>query len=187
MNVRAAALFLGLVFVSLPAQAQQGPPAGAGGVAGQVADLEARVAKLEGNIVAADLAGTYSVTGVDTPLSALVAGNPPRNATIQSIVFTGTLTVNANGTGVLSPTTCSGSMLTQGPWTLVPVNCNGDSPQNFTWTYANGNVTATFSGELGAMKFSVGLGGRLLTTVFAPFHTDDKSSDSVLLILMRLQ
>jgi len=87
MKLRVASLLLALGFISAPVFAQ-GPPAGAGpgnNLAAQVAALSERVAKLEGNIVATDLAGTYSVVVLNTefrgsarrlPATPL---NPPRS------------------------------------------------------------------------------------------------------------
>ena len=69
-----ASTFVALAFVSSPVFAQGrpgGPLPGAGGVqtlASDLAALAARVAKLEGNIVAADLAGTYSAVILSTSL-----------------------------------------------------------------------------------------------------------------------
>ncbi len=67
MNIRTAFVSLALVLASVPAfgQGNHGNASGNGGSNGSkdlsaaVADLQARVARLEGNITAADLAGTY--------------------------------------------------------------------------------------------------------------------------------
>lgn len=97
MNIRAASLLFAFVFAALPAHAQrhddgdqdqdrrahaqrhddEGDDDGHAGLASAVAALAARVDKLEGNITAADLVGTYRLTAIDTPMSAFVAGVPP--------------------------------------------------------------------------------------------------------------
>src|SRR5262249_32394110 len=97
MKIRAAFLLLfAFVFAAPPAQAQGpgGPPPNS--LFAQVADLQARVAKLEGNITAADLVGTYALAGIQTTLR----GAP--DARIGSDALTGTLTLNLNGTGTLT-------------------------------------------------------------------------------------
>jgi hypothetical protein len=67
--LRVASFLLALGFISAPVFAQ-GPPDSTPGanqsLANQVAALAARVAKLEGDIVAADLAGTYALRGIVT-------------------------------------------------------------------------------------------------------------------------
>jgi hypothetical protein len=81
MKLRVASLLLASSFIALPVFAQ-GPPTdvGAGGViqslANDLAALTARVAKLEGNIVASDLAGTYSLVGLDTVMTGFRPGRP---------------------------------------------------------------------------------------------------------------
>ena len=137
MRIRIAAFFLAFAFGSLPVFAQStkvpSPPPGipfqnlAQQLAAQVADLQARVAKLEGHIVASDLAGTYSVTVLGTTMTALHAGPPTVNATINTAAGRGTVTLNANGTGNTSASTCEGSTLTQGSWAMHGFDCGGPS------------------------------------------------------------
>jgi hypothetical protein len=190
MTHRVASLLLVFAFVSAPVFAQ-GPPGGVpgGGVqtlATDLANLTARVAKLEGNIVAADLAGTYSVVGLDTTMTAFHAGTPPVPATINTLAFRATLTLNANGTGDATATSCEGSTLTQGSWSMQGVDCS-EPATGVTWTYANGVITITFLSDGDEIPFVVGLGGRLLVMGFAPFHPGDPSSDQLLIIATRLR
>jgi hypothetical protein len=182
MPHRVASLLLAFAFISAPVFAQ-GPPAAGGGVqslASDLAALTARVAKLEGDIVASDLAGTYNFIVLDTSMSAAVAP-----ATISTSAIRATLTLNADGTGFGSAGTCEGSTLTLAGTMTGLFGCGG-SP-NVTWTYANGVITITFLDEGEQIPFSVALGGRLLIVAFSPFHPSDPSSDHVLMIATRLR
>jgi hypothetical protein len=190
MKLRVASLILAFAFVSVPVFAQ-GPPAvipGGGlvqSLASDLAALAARVSKLEGNIVASDLAGTYYLNGLNTTMHALVAGVHP--ATINTEAFRATLTLNADLTGSTSaPVACEGSTLTQGTWTLTGFDCS-EPATDVTWTYADGVITITFLNDGDEIPFNVALGGRLLIFSFAPFHPSDRSSDQFLLIATRLK
>jgi hypothetical protein len=191
MTHRVASLFVALAFISAPVFAQ-GPPGGIPGGGGvqsltkDLADLKARVDKLEGNIVAADLAGTYSVVGLSTTMTAFHAGAPPIPATINTTAFSATFTLNAGGTGTASATLCQGSTLTQGSWAMQGVDC-GQPATGITWTYADGVVTITFLSDGDGLPFNVGPGGRLLVNAFAGFHPSDPSSDQFLIIATRLR
>ena len=193
MSIRVASVVVAFVFtVAVPARAQgpgQAPP-NYQQLAAQIANLQARVAKLEGNIVASDLAGTYSVTGLDTTMTALHAGPPSVNATISTAAFRATLTLNANGTGNASDAsgaiTCEGSTLTQGSWAMHGFDCSEPST-DVTWTYADGVITITFLNDGDEIPFNVALGGRFLIVAFAPFHPGDPSSQQTLLIATRLR
>jgi hypothetical protein len=177
--------FIALAFVSAPVFAQ-GRSGGSNGVAGDLAALAARVAKLEGQIVASDLAGTYSVIGLSSTMSALKPG--VQQAMISTGAIRATLTLNANGTGQTSNISCEGSTLTQGPWTLIGEDCS-EPGTGVTWTYAGGVVTITFLSDGDTIPFNVGLGGRLLINAFAGFHgaDDPPSSDQFVLIATRLR
>src|SRR6202043_2571670 len=65
---RAASLFFAFAFAALSAQAQTSG-ATVDSLASDLAALTARVAKLEGQIVAADLVGTYALHGIQVELS----------------------------------------------------------------------------------------------------------------------
>ena len=121
MNIRTAFVSLALVLASIPAFGQgnhgtanaNGGSNGAKDLSATVADLQARVAKLEGNITAADLAGSYYFVLLDVPLSAAIM-SPPRNATIETDMNSGTLTLDAQGGGTLAMTNslCGSAKLT---------------------------------------------------------------------------
>lgn len=191
MKSRVASLFLGVAFIAAPVFAQ-GPPGtipGGGAIqqlANDLSALAARVAKLEGNIVASDLAGTYFLTGIGTSMSALHPVPPVVNATINTAAFRATLTLNANGTGNASAFICEGSTLTQGLWAMHGFDCT-EPGGDLTWTYVDGVITITFLSDGEELAFSVALGGRFLIVTFAPFHPGDPSSDQVLLIATRLK
>jgi hypothetical protein len=188
MKHRIALLLFVCSFVATPVFAQ-GPGRVGGGPVGSLdtalAALTARVAKLEGNIVASDLAGTYNVAYLETTMDGIQPNVSP--ATITTKAFRGTLTLNANGTGSASapPDACGGSTLTQGTWTLTGINC-AEEPGEVTWTYANGVITITFS-DGDQLPFAVALGGRLFVMAFAAFHPSDPSSNQVLFLATRLQ
>src|SRR5215831_9727071 len=107
------AIFLVLVVASAhfsgQAQNPPGPPAGAGvtiqSLYNEVVALTARISKLEGDITAADLAGTYALHTVQ---NVLYPGFPAR---VESSVSVGTATLAANGTGTFLNETDSGYQL----------------------------------------------------------------------------
>lgn len=189
MKFRVAALALACAIMSLPAYAQGpgGPPPNYRELASQVANLQDRLAKLEGNITAADVAGTYTALVLETGMTGFHAGTPPHNATIETSALRGTLTLNVDGTGSTSFTGCEGSMLTPGTGAMTGLDCSQSENTNVTWTYAAGVVTITFLNDGDQIPLNVALGGRLLTVGFSPFHPGDPSSDHVLFILTRLR
>jgi hypothetical protein len=193
MNIRAASVLFAFVlgFNALPARAQgpnAGPPPNYQQLASQLAALQARVSKLEGNITANDLAGTYSLMVLGTSMTALRPGSPVVNATISTSAIRATLTLNADGTGSASSVTCEGSTLTQGPWSMTGGDCgSSESATDVTWTYADGVITVTFVTDNEAIPLNVAAGGRLLVNAFAPFHPSDPSSDQLLFIATRLK
>jgi hypothetical protein len=69
MKRRVPSLFFAVVFAAFSAQAQN-PGATVESLANDLAALTARVAKLEGQIVAADLVGTYALRGIQLELRA---------------------------------------------------------------------------------------------------------------------
>jgi hypothetical protein len=191
MKSRVALLFLGVAFIAAPVFAQGRPDTIPGGgaiqeLASELSALTARVAKLEGNIVASDLAGTYSLMAFDTSLKGLRAGPPFVNASINTSVLRGTLTLNADGTGSTSAGTCEGSTLTLSG-AMSGFDCSESGDPGVTWTYADGVITITFLGDGDQLPFNVALGGRFLMVAFSPFHPEDPSSDHVLIIATRLK
>ena len=191
MKHRIASLLFFLSLVATPVFAQGppgqggGPGQAGGGLASDLAALTARVAKLEGNIVASDLAATYNIVGVSTNLHGIRPNVSP--ASITTGAFRATLTLNANGTGSISELgACDEITLTQGTWILTGSDCT-DAGDSVTWTYANGVITMTFLSDGDEIPFSVALGGRLLILGFAAFHPSDPSSDQALIIATRLR
>jgi hypothetical protein len=186
MNMRAAFVLFVVVIAAVPAQAQgaAGPPPNYRQLVAQMADLEERIAKLEGNITSADLVGTYAVTEITIPIHGRFANSASfvNPASIEADGVTGTVTLNADGSGSLAQSGCGGR-LTEGSWTFSS-GCGG-GVANGTWTYANGTVALDMA-EFHA-QFSVGVGGRLLTTAFGGIHADNQSSDTVVVIASRLQ
>ena len=190
MGIRTASVAAAFMFaVAAPAWAQgPGQPAlpNYPELVAQVASLQARIAKLEGNVATVDLAGTYTLTALNTSMTAAHPGLPPVNATITTTGGQATLTLNADGTGSFSNFRCQGSTLTQGPWSMHGVDCSQSGTETATWTYADGVVTIrTPDGE--EVPYTVALGGRLLIVAFAPFHPSDPSSDQAVLIATRLK
>ena len=172
MNLRAASLFFAFTLAALPTQAQS-PTVES--LASDLAALTARVAKLEGQIVAADLVGAYAIHGIQNELSA--SGG---SAQISSYVFLGTVTLAADGTASLNFTQQNGNTLVLGPQSSVqPFQGSGNPPPTIDWTYADGTVTALG----GAVSLSVAAGGRVLVGASAN-HAD---GTNVLLIFTRLQ
>jgi hypothetical protein len=156
-------VFLVLVVASAhfsgQAQNPPGPPPGAGqsnqSLYDQVAALTARVSKLEGNITAADLAGTYAIKSFE---HVLYPGFP---AKVESSVTVGTATLAADGTGSFTGTDSVYQLIQGQPWSLSPFS--GNVAGSFTWTYADGTLTISFPGDPD-QHLSVGAGGRVLVS-----------------------
>lgn len=180
------------VALALPvyAQGQGGPPSNS--LAGQLQALTARVAKLEGNITAADLAGTYNFLILDTQMSGV---HPPDGvATIRTSGERATLALNADGTGSASGLSCGGSRLTVATGALTDAGGDEDldcsksgATVDVTWTYAGGVITITFLDDGDQIPFSVALGGRLLIVGGASFYACCAGSEQSLFIATRLK
>src|SRR3954466_5511691 len=147
MKPRVGLLLLAFVFASGPVFAQ-GPSGGTKGgnkdLSADLAALAARVSKLEGNIVAADLAGTYNFMVIDTSMDGARTGQV---ATISTRATRATATLNADGTGSAVGLTCEGSTMAVATGTLTAAetgDCDAGDP-GVTWTYADGVITITFS------------------------------------------
>jgi hypothetical protein len=143
-------------------------------IAGDAA-LTARVTRLEGNITAADLVGTYRVAGIITDLDAPPAG-------VQIVTLSATATLLADGTGTILQQG-AGINLAQniGPWSAGVFSF---PPEEIliTWTYANGVVHISDGTPNLDTDLIVGAGGRVLT--FSGL-SDDNTVD--LIIATRLQ
>src|SRR5579859_6609257 len=129
---RALSMFLAAAFTALSAQAQTSG-ATIDSLASDLAALTARVAKLEGQIMAADLVGTYALHGIQVELSG--SGN---SAQVSSYVLLGTVVLAADGTVSLTTSAPSGNTLSIGSASSVsPFMGNGGGTGTTTWTYAD--------------------------------------------------
>lgn len=167
-----------LAFTALPAYAQKGAN-GSNALEARLATLEAKVAKLEGNITSADLVGTYRVAALATDLD----GGSPASVTMFAYGATATLAADGNGVIVQGGGTSGAIELVQGtPWTdgaqLIPA----ESPIAITWSYSNGVVHLSDGTVNLNLDLFVGAGGRVLTWAGL---SDDNTAD--LIIATRLQ
>lgn len=200
MKFRAVSLFLTLAIGALCAQAQvsAGAPQPKTSqlqsfskqvdtLTAQVSELRSTAAALQAkvdelaNLIRPGLAGTYALVGIQNELDPLVV-SPARPASVGAYVYTGIVTIKANGTGSVSLTQ-SGSTLVFGQSSLT----SADVPPGvvtFDWTYANNIVTLSSASDpdLNGATFNVALGGQVWT------HADGKISDGTdnLTILTRL-
>ena len=142
-------------------------------LAAAVADLTARVAKLEGQITAGDLVGTYRLSGKQTELQ----GGP--NASVSSYVFQGTLQLAADGTFTLTtPPENGNSLLLSFPPSRVNFVGAGGGTLVGTWSYSYGTVWVNG----GAAVLDVAAAGKVLAGV--TFNHNDGTD--VLLVFSRL-
>lgn len=171
------AVAMGFTFglAAVPARAQVPGPGGNPQVfrelarlRAQVAALSGRVAKLEGRIEAADLAGTYSLSDIQ---SELIGGG---QAQVRTATTAGTVTLAADGTGSARLRALGTGLIQGSPWWLAPVDSR--SEETFTWTYADGTIHISDGASL-----TVAAGGRVLT------YVSRDTNHSELGILTRLQ
>jgi hypothetical protein len=195
MKFRVASLFLSVTFVAASAFAQgkpPSPPPSTTQLASDLAALAARVAKLEGNIVAADLAGTYLFIVYDTGMSGSNV-NTGQMSSITTSTVRLNLTLNADGTGHFSPvalvpgtTECEGATLILGTGAMQAAECDHTDSGDVTWTYADGVVTIT-TNDGDHLPFSVALGGRFLIVAASPLFAQARASEHTLFIASRLK
>ena len=184
-RIATASLVLVTILAFAPVQAEAQPPAGGGAasnVSARLAALEAKVAKLEGNITAADLVGTYRAASLTTDLDGLDDGT---SATVTMFAFGGTLTLAANNTGtvVQGGGTSGAIQLRQGtPWTDSAQLIPAEPPVAITWSYANGVLHISDGSVNLDLDLIVGAGGRILTWAGL---SDDNTAD--IIIVTRLQ
>lgn len=132
--------------------------------------LATRMARLEGQISAADMAGTYALKGIQMEL----AGGA--GAHVASYVYSGTAVLRADGTGTLTtPQTGSQLNLFSQPSAIVGANRPAET-STFTWTLANGVLTAF------GQTFAVSNGGRMLVSA----SSNPADGTDVMLIVSRL-
>ena len=170
-------VFGALALVAATAHAQNAAPAHSQSktrdLSAVVADLAARVAKLEGQITATDLVGTYRLSAKQTELQ----GGP--NAAVSSYVFQGTAQLAADGTFTLTtPPENGNSLLLTFPPSLVNFVGAGGGTLIGTWSYSNGTVLING----GAAELDVAAAGKVLVGV--TFGHNDGTD--VLLVFSRL-
>jgi hypothetical protein len=186
MRLRAIGLFVLFTAASLPANAQTPTPGGGKETIQFLYDalmaLTARVDKLEGRteVTAADLVGTYVVSGIETEMFAPDSGFPTQ---FSHSVDAGTLTLSAAGMGTFDFVGDGSTLWLNGlgPQLSQPaVTPFGGTPEQgaFPWTYNNGTLLIP-----GAIPFHVAAGGRVLIGVGADHLTG--GGHDVLLILTR--
>lgn len=143
----------------------------------RVAALEARLAKLEGNIDATDLVGTYSGAGLITDLD----GGPPASATM--IAVSGMMTLAEGGSGTLRQAGDAISLEQGFPWTDHVFSFPSEEI-DITWSYDStaGTVHVSDGTSNLDVDFNVGAGGRVLTLGEL---SDDNTVD--LFVLTRLR
>ena len=165
-------LLFTVVCSAVSVQAQNSNPT-VDSLASDLAALSARVAKLEGQITATDLVGTYALRGFQIELG---GGNP---AHVSSYVYVGTAVLAADGTATLTWSPAKGNTLTLGASPSVAPFKDADGGGNITstWTYANGIVTIS-----GFPPLAVAQPGRIAISASA----NNSDGTDVFLILMRL-
>ena len=132
--------------------------------------LGTRVSKLEGNLVAADFVGTYTLNRFQTELGG--------GASAYVAVYTagGTITLAADGTATTTGTGEQGHQLNVVTRALTPFNTPPDTG-SVTWSYSGGRVTVPTYG----ISFAVADGGRLLIAT----SVNPADGTNVLLLLTR--
>ena len=170
MKIRTACLVCLFAFAAVPAHAQD--------LEARVTALENQVAKLNGQITADDLVGTYTLSQFLTELE----GTGGTFARITTGVLAGTVTLAADGTGTFS--------LTDREHTLVESNSmwsftsSDQSDQGaFSWTYANGMVMLNVGN---GVNLSAAVGGRVLIAMSSS-NPDMNGGNNQLVILTRLR
>lgn len=150
--------------------------------ASYIATLQSDMALLGGQITADSLVGTYAFTGFQNELDPEIIGCC--SGQVGSYVYTGTFTLNADGTALATNYAQSGNYLVNDQY-LTSAD-QGPGTGTFDWTYSNGVVTLTLtSGPHTGDKviLNVGAGGAVLTGAGAK-HSDGTSEIGV---LVRLQ
>jgi hypothetical protein len=132
--------------------------------------LTARVAKLEGQVTQADLAGTYSFQRFQTE----IGGDPGSHVAVY--VASGTLTLAADGTGSFTQSPEAGTQLNVQARSAAPFNGSGAADGNITWSYSGGAVNAF------GKTLAVVAGGRMLVGT----GTNPGDGTAVLLLMTRL-
>jgi hypothetical protein len=119
-------------------------------------NLTSRVSKLEGQLTAADMVGTYAITGLSVTVSS--------QAQVTNNSVQGTLNLNANGTYSLS---ISGGIAFSLNWIFVgsnPVQSASAPYQTITPPLYNESGTWSLSGNTLSLNPSGGGGGSVVVT-----------------------
>jgi hypothetical protein len=155
-------------------------------LSGQVAALQAKIARLEGNITEADLVGSYTFTVMNTALHGSGLGRPPAAISTDTLVVT--VTLNADHSLSSVGIRCDGARLVLATGAVISdrAACEG-SPTDARWTYADGTLSLVFEEGSEVIPFNLATGGRFGIASFAAFHPEQPSSDNVLMILSRLK
>ncbi len=137
------------------------------------AALEARVAKLEGQIQASDLVGSYALNAFQVELNSNNQGRP----SVSSYVLGGTVVLSSNGTFSFSTSENGNELLLGTPPSMQPFQ-HSNAPFTSTWTYAGGTVTLQGLN----LTLSAAMAGRVLISSGSN-HSD---GTNVIVILTRL-
>ena len=153
--------------------------------------------RLEGQISAADVAGTYSIASLGLYVNSTPqAGMMSNNGRVEHISSNGTATLNANGTFSVTQETTSGSALVfdflKGsvmipPSVVAPVvvtaqveTQNAAPPPTGSGTWSLSGKTLTLTTSNGGGTFTAAVGGRLFIGITP--SPDNKSQDLHILI-----
>ena len=173
-RITTASLFFLATLAFAPVQAEAQGPGAANNVSARLAALEAKVAKLEGNITSADLVGSYRTAALTTDLD---GGS---SASVTMFAYGATTTLAADGTGeiIFGGGTSGVIELVQGtPWTDSAALIPAQQPISITWSYANGVVHITDGTVNLDLHLDVGAGGRILTWAGL---SDDNTADIII-------
>src|SRR5690349_12403081 len=137
--------------------------------------LSNRTGRLEGNIAAADLAGTYQARGI---ISDLDGGSSP---SVTHGALNAVVTLNANGTGTLVQSGAAIELVGPTTWTDNHFTFPAETI-TISWSYLNGFINITDGTAKLDLDFAVGAGGRVL--IYSGL-SDDNTIDIV--VATRLQ
>jgi hypothetical protein len=143
----------------LPASAQKAPPfqGGSADLAAVLADITAlkeRVRRLEGNLTADEVAGTYTLYLHQTA----ILGSAAQATGVENLISVGTFQVEANGVFTYAGTESGSNAPLYSPGPRQTVN-RPDSASG-TWQYSAGGLQLTFDGG-GTETWTGAVGGRL--------------------------
>lgn len=150
--------------------------------------LLAAINRLEGQISAADIPGTYALASMSVYLdSTPQSGMMTNNARVEQISSNATATFNVNGTFTLTQETTNGSALAfdflkngANVVTAQAVTQSAAPPPTGSGTWSFSGRTLTITTGNGGGTFTAAVGGRLFIGINAP--PDNKSQDLHVLI-----